>query len=125
MVSFLATKEDMVTGLKRTLGQPPLEWYEKLDDSLRIMLDNIPSQDMELDQHFQLNYNHDDSQLLEIDEDDDEDEIPVEEYEKPTPELTDAELTAFVGILSRLLSYHPPARNTPATLLEALSCIGN
>lgn len=124
MDSFLATREDMITGLKWALGQPPLEWYEKLDDSLRNMLDNTPRQDMELDQYFQLNYNNDDAQLLEI-EDDDEDEIPVEEYEKPPPEFTDAELTAFVGILSRLLSYHPPARGTPATLLEALSCIGD
>lgn len=114
----------MITGLKWALGQPPLEWYEKLDDSLRNMLDNTPRQDMELDQYFQLNYNNDDAQLLEID-DDDEDEIPVEEYEKPPPEFTDAELTAFVEILSRLLSYHPPARGTPATLLEALSCIGD
>ena len=78
MDSFLATKEDMIMDLKRTLGQPPLEWYEKLDDNLRNMLDNTPSQDMGLDRYLRLNYNHDDSQLL-ITDDDETEEIPVEE----------------------------------------------
>lgn len=124
MDSFLATKEDMIMDLKRTLGQPPLEWYEKLDDNLRNMLDNTPSQDMGLDRYLRLNYNHDDSQLL-ITDDDETEEIPVEEYEEPPPEFTDAELMALAGILSRLLSYSRSVRGSPATLFEALSGIGD
>ncbi|PGH04679.1 CMGC/SRPK protein kinase [Blastomyces parvus] len=123
MDSFLAKRIDMITGLKGILGQPPSEWYNDLDDNVRNTLDNTRIRNMGMVRYLQLNYNHDDSQLLE--DYDEEEEIPIEEYEKPPPEFTDEELMALAGILSRLLSYNPQARGTPATLFKDLSCLGN
>ncbi|KKZ63890.1 hypothetical protein EMCG_01792 [[Emmonsia] crescens] len=123
MDSFLANRIDMIRGLKGILGQPPLEWYDDLDDNVRNTLDNTRIRNMGLVRYLQLNYNQDDSQLLDVD--DEGEEIPIEEYEKPPPEFTDTELMALAGILSRLLSYNPQARGRPDILLKDLSCLGD
>lgn len=123
MDSFLANRIDMIRGLKGILGQPPLEWYNDLDDNVRITFDNTRIRNMGLVRYLQLNYNQDDSQLLDVD--DEGEEILIEEYEKPSPEFTDTELMALAGILSRLLSYNPQARGTPDILLKDLSYLGS
>jgi len=118
--SFLADRISVMADLKATLGQPPAKWYEGLDDSeARQAIIETPTRDMTFHRYFQLSYDQDDSQLPGIE--DDEDEIPVEEFEKPPREFSDRELQALFGILSRLPSYGPTERGTPETLLEALA----
>lgn len=88
MDSFLAERVDMITGLKWILGQPTPEWYDKVDDNTRNILDNTPIRDMGLGRYLQFNYNQDDSELLGINDDNcDYDEIPVEEYQKATARI--------------------------------------
>ncbi|EGE09240.1 CMGC/CLK protein kinase [Trichophyton equinum CBS 127.97] len=109
MDSFLADRMDMIVGLKRVLGQPPLT--------------NVatPARDMGFYQYLELNYNQDDAKLLALDGYEDEEEFPIEEFEKLPPEFTETDLVSLTEILSGLLSYEPQGRGTPASLLRSLS----
>jgi hypothetical protein len=123
MDSFLADRISMVTGLKAILGPPPLKWLDDLDDESREAVVQAGTRNMALDRYLQLNYDQDDHQLL-LDFEEEE-EIPIEEYEKPEPEFTGEELRALSRVLSRLLSYDPTSRGTPGTLQNALWCKGS
>jgi hypothetical protein len=117
MDSFLADRISMITGLKAILGSPPLKWLDDLDDESREAVVQAGTRNMTLDRYLQLNYDQDDDQLLDFEE---QEEIPIEEYEKPEPEFTGEELSALSRVLSRLLSYDPTSRGTPETLQNVL-----
>ncbi|EGD93438.1 CMGC protein kinase [Trichophyton tonsurans CBS 112818] len=121
MDSFLADRMDMIVGLKRVLGQPPLMWRDALESNVRNMLDSTPARDMGFYQYLELNYNQDDAKLLALDGYEDEEEFPIEEFEKLPPEFTETDLVSLTEILSGLLSYEPQGRGTPASLLRSLS----
>ena len=72
---------------------------------------------MDLDRYLRLAYDQDDAQLLDIK--DDEDEIPIEEYEKPKREFRDGDLDVLSHTISGLLTYDPASRGTPETLLRS------
>ncbi|ETI19825.1 hypothetical protein G647_08839 [Cladophialophora carrionii CBS 160.54] len=118
--AFLADRSSMMTGLKMVLGSPPAKWLGDLDTETRELVSQARTRDMTFDRYLQLNYDQDDDQLLDCE---DEDEIPVEEYEKPKCEFTDEELHALSRVLSRLLSYDPTSRGSPQELQNALQCI--
>ncbi|OCT49921.1 hypothetical protein CLCR_06906 [Cladophialophora carrionii] len=120
MDAFLADRNGMMTGLNAVLGSPPTQWLGDPDTETRELVTQARTRDMALDRYLQLNYDQDDDQLLDCE---DEDEIPVEEYEKPKREFTDEELRALSRVLSRLLSYDPTSRGTPQELQNALQCI--
>ena len=122
MDSFLADRISMVTGLKAILGPPPLKWLDDLDGESREAVVQAGTRNMTLDRYLQLNYDQDDHQLLDFEE---QEEIPIEEYEKPEPEFTGEELSALSRVLSRLLSYDPTSRGTPGTLQNDLWCKGS
>jgi hypothetical protein len=122
MDSFLADRISMITGLKAILGPPPLKCLDDLDGESREAVVQAGTRNMTLDRYLQLNYDQDDHQLLDFKE---EEEIPIEEYEKPEPEFTGEELRALSRVLSRLLSYDPTLRGTPETLQNALWCKGS
>lgn len=115
--SFLADRISVMTDLKAILGLPPAKWLGDLDCETRDALSKTEVRNMALDRYFQLNYDHDDSQLLEAQ---DEEEILIEVYEKPRRELSDAQLNALSRLLSILLSYETASRGTPETLQNAL-----
>ncbi|OAX82865.1 CMGC/SRPK protein kinase [Emergomyces africanus] len=121
MDSFLADRMDMIVGLKRVLGQPPSKWHDGLESNFRNMLNSIPARDMGFYQYHELNYNQDDAKLLVLDGYEDEEEFPIEEYEKLPPEFTETDLMSLTEILSGLLSYEAQERGTPVSLLRALS----
>ena len=106
----------MITGLKAILGPPPAKWLDDLDHETRALVAQAGTKDMTFDRYLQLNYDHDDDQLLDFE---DQEEIPIEEYEKPHREFTDEELKALSRVLSWLLSYDPTSRGTPETLQKA------
>ncbi|OAL75392.1 CMGC protein kinase [Trichophyton violaceum] len=121
MDSFLADRMDMIVGLKRILGQPPLMWRDALESNVRNMLDSTPARDMGFYQYLELNYNQDDAKLLALDGYEDEEEFPIEEFEKLPPEFTETDLVSLTEKLPGLLSYEPQGRGTPASLLRSLS----
>jgi hypothetical protein len=122
MDSFLADRISMITGLKAILGPPPLKWLDGLDNESQEAVVQAGTRNMTLDRYLQLNYDQDDLQLLDFEE---QEEIPIEEYEKPEPEFTDEEMKALSRLFSRLLSYDPTSRGTPGTRENALWCKGS
>lgn len=92
MDSFLADRMDLIVGLKRVLGQLPLMWRDALESNVRNMLDSTPARDMGFYQYLELNYNQDDAKLLALDGYEDEEEFPIEEFEKLPPEFTETDL---------------------------------
>lgn len=70
---------------------------------------------MDLDRYLWLSYNQYDVQLLDIQDD----EFPIEEYEKAVRDLTDEDLDSLNDILRGLITYHPASRGSPETLLRS------
>ncbi|OJD18979.1 hypothetical protein AJ78_01007 [Emergomyces pasteurianus Ep9510] len=95
MDSFLADRMDMIVDLKRALGQPPSKWHDGLESNVRNMLDSTPARDVALYQYLELNYNQDDAKLLALDDHKDEEDIPIEESEKLSPEFTETDPDVF------------------------------
>jgi hypothetical protein len=113
---FLADRISVIIGLKAIPGPPPAKWLDDLDSETREAVAQAATRDMTFDRYLQLNYDQDDDQLLDFEE---QEEIPIEEYEKPQPEFTDGELKALSRVLSKLLNYDPTSRGTPETLQSA------
>jgi len=116
MDAFLADRISVIIGLKAILGPPPTKWLDDLDNETREAVAQAATRDMTFDRYLQLNYDQDDDQLLDFEE---QEEIPIEEYEKPQREFTDGELKALSRVLSKLLNYDPTSRGTPETLQSA------
>jgi hypothetical protein len=116
MDAFLADRISVIIGLKAILGPPPAKWLDDLDSETREAVAQAATRDMTFDRYLQLNYDQDDDQLLDFEE---QEEIPIEEYEKPQREFTDGELKALSHVLSKLLNYDPTSRGTPETLQSA------
>jgi hypothetical protein len=116
MDAFLADRISVIIGLKAILGPPPTKWLDDLDNETREAVAQAATRDMTFDRYLRLNYDQDDDQLLDFEE---QEEIPIEEYEKPQREFTDGELKALSRVLSKLLNYDPTSRGTPETLQSA------
>ena len=120
MDSFLADKISVITELRVILGSPPTKWSDGLDCETQHATAQDDIRTIPFDRYLKLNYDHDDSQLS---DNEDEEEIRVEEYEKPQREFSDRELDMLCHIIKRLLSYEPASRGTTEDLLSALQGI--
>ncbi|KAF1956028.1 protein kinase [Byssothecium circinans] len=101
--------------IKSYIGTPPAHWIKQLDDTARKRIVEGGLKSMDLDRYLRLAYDQDEAALIEEDEDD----YPIEEYEKAEHEFTDKELEALSGTLSGLLRYEPALRNIPEGLLRS------
>jgi len=97
------------------IGPPPVDWIDKLGDTVRERINEMGLRNIDLDRYLRLAYDQDDAALIEEDEDD----YPIEEYEKAKREFTDAELDALSLTVSGLLMYDPASRNMPDALLRS------
>ena len=79
---------------------------------------------MPFDLFFKFSYDQDESQLLGLEEGEEEEEIPAEECDKPDGrEFSEEELTALSQIIRELLHYEPKSRGSPSELLERLESL--
>lgn len=114
--SMFADRFSTIEEIQSHIGPAPVGWINGLDDTVRKRInDGASLRSIALDRYLRLAYDQDDAALIEADEDD----YPIEEYEKAKGELTDAELAALSVTLSSLLTYEPTSRNTPDALLRS------
>lgn len=112
---MLADRYSTIAEIQSHFGPAPKDWMNQLDDAERERVKKVILRSMDLDRYLRLTYDQDDDALFEMEED----EIPVEEYEKAKRDLTDAELDALSTMLSNLLTYDPTLRGTPDMLLRS------
>lgn len=115
---MLADRFSAIREIRSHIGPPPKNWAKRLEDNIQERIDETNVRMIGLDRYLRLAYSQDDAQLIEMEAD--EDDYPIEDYEKAKPEFTDAELDAISDIISRLLTYVPASRGTPETLLRSL-----
>ena len=118
----------MINNLEAVLGPPPSSsWYSALNDDEQSRLESSRKdiKSMPFDLFFRLSYDQDESQLLGLEEGDEEEkEFPVEEHDKPDGrEFSEEELTALSQIIRGLLHYEPKSRGSPSELLERLESL--
>ncbi|KAF2785790.1 kinase-like protein [Melanomma pulvis-pyrius CBS 109.77] len=113
--SMFADRWSTMEEIQSYIGPPPVDWIDKLGDTVRERINEVGLRNIELDRYLRLAYDQDDAALIEEDEDD----YPIEEYEKAKLEFTDAELDALSLTVSGLLTYDPALRNTPDALLRS------
>lgn len=111
--SMFADTFSTIEEIQSHIGPPPVDWTDKLDNTVRERINEMSLRSTDLDRYLRLAYDQDDAALIEEDEDD----YPIEEYEKAKREFTDEELDALSLTVSGLLTYDPTLRNTPDTLL--------
>lgn len=79
---------------------------------------------MPFDLFFKLSYDQDETELLGIEEGEEEDDFPTEERDKPDGrEFSEEELTALSQIIKGLLCYEPKSRGSPSELLGRLESL--
>ncbi|KAI9840326.1 MAG: hypothetical protein M1837_001773 [Sclerophora amabilis] len=120
--TILADNVSTITGIESHIGAAPAKWKAALDEKTRERIRQYRVKPMDLERYLRLAYDQDDAQLLDIaeeDDDDGEDEIPIEDYEKAKRELSDEELGVLGDTLRRLLTYLPASRGSPETLLRS------
>ncbi len=115
--SALADRASSILGIRSHIGPPPATWIDSLDDKTRDRISESSQRPLDLDRYLQLAYDQDEEQILDIA--DDEEVIPIEEYEKAKREFTEAELESLSHTLRKLLVNDPESRGTPETLLRS------
>lgn len=118
MDSFLADRISAIHDLRSTVGEPPINWVEDLDNKTRQAIAVPKLKSVCFDRLFKLSYVHDEDQLFHDEEDDEG--IPVQKYEKPKAEFSEEKLDLLCTTLKRLLSYEPHSRGTTVDLLNAI-----
>lgn len=106
-----------IAEIKSIIGPAPSNLLYNLDSETQRQIDHKNLKPIDLDQYLCLAYDQEYTELLDLEND--EDEIPMEEYEKPIRELDDGELQRLSLTLRRLLLYNPPARDTLRDLLHS------
>lgn len=106
--------------MARNLGEPPAEWLESLETSVRKEVMAESQKAISLERLLWHTY-HTVPLPHELEEaDDDGYQIEEEKPEKMDPEFSDQELARIAAVLSPVLSYDPATRGTPGELWAAL-----
>ena len=92
-----------------------MHWLDSIDDTVRGLISCRSLKPINLDRYLRLSYDQDDSQLLDIQDDD----FPIKECEKAMRKITDEELDSLSDVLRKLITYHPASRGSPETLLRS------
>ena len=113
----MADKASTILGIESHLGPAPQNWIDRIDEKTRDRISQNSSKPLQLDRWLQLAYDQDYEKLLDMEED--EEDFPMEEYEKPMREFTDEDLDTLGHTLRGLLTYNPASRGTPEALLRS------
>lgn len=113
--SMLADRFSALEEIQSRVGPPPSDWMQQADDALQQFLNKSSLRRIRLDQYLRYAYDQDDAALIEEDDDD----YPIEQYEKAKPDFTDRELDSLSLTLSEVLRYDPTSRKIPDDLLRS------
>ncbi|KAF2763401.1 kinase-like protein [Pseudovirgaria hyperparasitica] len=113
--SILADESSTIEEIQSYIGAAPVDWINQLDVKVRKSINGLGLRSIPLDRYLRIAYDQDEAALVE----EDEENFPVEEYEKAKREFTDAELDTLSFLLLNLLTYDPTMRYTPEILLQS------
>lgn len=114
--SALPNRVTSILDIKSHIGPPPANWIANVDQETQDQISERSQRPMDVDRYLRLAYDQDYEQLYDLRDDE---ELLIEEYEKPMREFTDEELDSLSRTLRGLLTNDPESRGTPETLLRS------